>query len=199
VSPPRINPLPVAEWGDDARRALAAFSQDAARLFLSGDADAPRPPNVLGTLMRHPSLAGRWLAYNAELLERPVLDPRLRELAVLRVAWRTRSTYEWLQHIRVAQSLGVTAAEIDAVAGLSENPSWTPLEAAVLTATDELLGGFAVSDATWERLADHLDERRLVELVFVVGSYTCLAMAFNAFGLALDPDLEPFTTFPVPT
>ena len=41
------------------------------------------------------------------------------------------------------------------------------------------------------RLAERFDERQLVELVFVVGTYTCLAMAFNSFGLELDDELDP--------
>ena len=48
-----------------------------------------------------------------------------------------------------------------------------------------------ISDETWARLAEHLDERQLIEVVFTVGTYTCLAMAFNSFGLQLDPELQP--------
>ena len=40
------------------------------------------------------------------------------------------------------------------------------------------------------RLAEELDQPQLVELVFVIGTYTCLAMAFNSFELELDPDLR---------
>ena len=63
------------------------------------------------------------------------------------------------------------------------------LDGTLLHATDELLDDHCVSDATWAELATHLDERQLVEVVFAVGTYTCLAMAFNSFGLELDPDL----------
>jgi hypothetical protein len=46
-------------------------------------------------------------------------------------------------------------------------------------------------------LAKQLDERQLVELVFVVGTYTALAMVFNSVGLQLDPELQPIAaTFP---
>ena len=30
-----------------------------------------------------------------------------------------------------------------------------------------------------------------MEVALVVGTYTCLAMAFNSFGIELDPDLDP--------
>ena len=76
--------------------------------------------------------------------------------------------------------------------------AWTPLEADLLAATDQLIDRYRIDDDTWARLAEHLDERQLVELVFVVGTYTGLAMAFNSFGLQLDPDLQRLATASLP-
>jgi len=149
--------------------------------------------------MHHPGLAGPFLAFNRVLLFTPALPPRLRELMVLRVAWRTRSTYEWVQHVRLAQGCGITPDEVDAIArGADTDATWTPLEADLLAATNELIDGYRVDDATWARLAEQLDERQLVEVVFVVGTYTCLAMAFNSFGLELDPELRTLAAPPLP-
>jgi 4-carboxymuconolactone decarboxylase len=190
----------MERWDDDARAALqAGFGKQAADRFLSPGPDAVRVPNVLTTLMHHPGLAGPFLAFNRVLLFTPALEPRLRELMVLRVAWRTRSTYEWVQHVRLAQACGVTHAEIEAIGlGAGGDAPWTPLEADLLAATDELIDGYRIDDETWARLAEHLDERRLVEVVFVVGTYTCLAMAFNSFGLELDPELRTLAAPPLP-
>jgi alkylhydroperoxidase family enzyme len=187
----RLAPLPREQWGDDVREALAAgFSPEVAGRFLAAGPGAIPVPNVLATLMHHPGLAGPFLAYNRVLLHRPVLDPRVRELAVLRVAWRTRSPYEWAQHVRIARGLGVTDDEIDAVVAGPDAGRWRPLERDVLTATDECVDHHRVGDDTWRRLAGELDDRQLVELVFVIGTYTCLAMAFNSFGLQLDEELQ---------
>jgi 4-carboxymuconolactone decarboxylase len=195
---PRLAPLPVERWDDDARAALqAGFGKEATDRFLSPGPDAIPVPNALTTLMHHPGLAGPFLAFNRVLLFTPALPPRLRELMVLRVAWRTRSTYEWVQHVRLAQGCGVTPAEIDAIA-LGADATWSPLEANVLAATDELIDRFRIDDRTWARLAEHLDERQLVEVVFVVGTYTCLAMAFKSFGLELDPELRTLAAPPLP-
>jgi len=186
---PRVPPLPIEEWGDDAVAALRAAWGDAAvdRLLAAG-ADVP---NVLGTLLRHPGLAGPFLAYNAVLLRRPAVEPRLRELMVLRVAWRTRSNYEWAQHVRIARSCGITDTEIDAIGRDDTDPGdWSALEAGLLAATDQLLDRHRIDDATWARLAEHLDERQLIEVAFVVGTYTCLAMVFNSVGIELDADLQ---------
>ena len=49
-----------------------------------------RRTRITARFMHHPALTGPWLRYNAQLLQRPALDPRHRELIVLRVAWRRR-------------------------------------------------------------------------------------------------------------
>ncbi len=72
------------------------------------------------------------------------------------------------------------------------------LESDLLAATDQLLDDYRVDDGTWARLAEQLDEHQLIELTFVVGTYTCLAMAFNTFGLELDPDLHTVDAPPLP-
>jgi 4-carboxymuconolactone decarboxylase len=166
--------------------------------LLSTEPGSTPMPNALSTLMHHPALAGPFLTYNNVLLQTPTLDPRARELIILRVAWRTRSRYEWVQHLRLAPRVGITPEEIAAVADGADADAWTPLEADLLAATDQLLDGYRVADDTWSRLAEQLDERQLVELVFVVGTYTALAMAFNSFGLQLDPDLQEIANTSLP-
>jgi alkylhydroperoxidase family enzyme len=196
---PRIAPLPKDEWSEEAAAALrAAYGDQAAERLLSGGPDVPRVPNVLTTMMRHPALAGPFLVYNAVLLNTPTLEPRLRELMILRVAWRTRSRYEWVQHVRIAAACGIAAQEADAIGRHGHAAGWTPLEADLLAATDQLLDGYRIDDATWARLADHLDERQLIEVAFVVGTYTGLAMAFNSLGLELDPELDDVAAPPFP-
>ena len=189
-------PLPREEWTDDAVAALRAGLGDAAtdRLLSSGT----RIPNVLATLMRHPGLAGPFLAYNSVLLSTPAVSPRHRELMILRVAWRTRSTYEWVQHVRMAQTCGISAEEIDAIARGTDASIWAPLEADLLAATDQLFDRYRIDDDTWARLAEHLDARQLIEVTFIVGTYAGLGMAFNSLGLELDPELDTVAAPPLP-
>ena len=71
-------------------------------------------------------------------------------------------------------------------------PVWEPRDAALLRAVDEIDTDRYVSDATWKLLAEHLDRQQLMDLVFTVGNYDLLCMAFNTFGLRLDPGQEGF-------
>ena len=187
---PRVEPLPREQWGDEVDDALrAAFAPEVAERFLSVGPDALALPEAISTMLHNPALARTWLTFNNVLLWSPTIEPRQRELMVLRVAWRARSDYEWLQHVRLAARYGITDDEIDAVATGRDAPSFSPLEQALLAATDQLLDHYRVDDATWSVLAEHFDRAQLVELVFVVGAYTSLAMAFKTFGLQLDAEL----------
>ena len=55
---------------------------------------------------------------------------------------------------------------------------------------DQLVDHFRIDDDTWARLAAQLDERQLVEVAFVVGTYACLAMLFNSVGIQLEAGIE---------
>jgi alkylhydroperoxidase family enzyme len=185
----RIAPRPRDTWDAPVRAALDhAFPADVADRFWQATAESGTVPVAIATMLHHPELTGPWLEFNNVLLWNGDLGHRCRELVVLRVAWRTRSNYEWTQHVRLAGQLGLTSEEIDAVATHGAAGAWTEAEAALLAATDELLDDHRVSDDTWARLAAHFDERARLEFVFVVGAYSCLAMVFNACRLPLEAD-----------
>jgi hypothetical protein len=81
----------------------------------------------------------------------------------------------------------------DEIARIAEGPGaggWSPLEAAMLAAVDELLVDAEIADATWAALAAELDRRQLMDLVFTVGAYDVLAMALKSFRVELDDDLR---------
>ncbi|MFI6772477.1 carboxymuconolactone decarboxylase family protein [Nocardia sp. NPDC050412] len=186
---PRLVPLPVHEW-DERTIAMLCGHVGAADRYLSGEPDAPRMPNILGVFAHHAELASAWLAFNGLLLERPALDPLDRELVILRVAWRSGSGYEWSQHARMAAGLGLDEHQIRAVRHGPAAPGWSPVQRLLLTTTDELLERHCVTDRTWTELARHFDERQLIELLFVAGSYLCLAMVFNSVALQPDPEID---------
>jgi len=90
----------------------------------------------------------------------------------------------------LAGDAGITP---DEVARIEEGPGatgWSPVDRAMITAVDELLGDAMVTDGTWEVLAAGLDVEQLMDLVFTVGAYDLLAMAFRSFDVQLDDDLK---------
>ena len=178
----RVAPLPAAQWTQEERDLLSGNLARADR-YLSGEPDAPPMPAILGLFARHPRVTGPWLAFSGTLLDAGTLEPRDRELLILRVAARARSHYEWAQHVRIAAAAGLTSRQITAVPDGPGAPGWTDRQRDLLNAADQLLDDHVIDDATWARLAAFLDERQLLELTFVVGSYACLAMVLNSVGL----------------
>jgi alkylhydroperoxidase family enzyme len=188
---PRIDPLPPAEWPREMRDALAALRPPEPRHpFPEPRDDRPKGLNVLGTLAVHPALARAFHTFNGHVLFATTLSVRQRELLVLRVAALRDAEYEWAQHAVLAADAGIDADEVARVKDGPGARGWSPLDAALLRAADELVADAAIGDATWFALAAELDERQLMDVVFTVGAYDALAMAFGSFGVELDDDLK---------
>ena len=174
----RVPPLPADEWDDAVDHALSGM--------LPAERRNPEAAgNLLATLVRHPKLTRAFLRFNGHLLYSSTLPPRLRELAVLRVAHVHGSEYEWHHHVRMGREVGLTDDVID---GIQRGEVSDELDQAIVRAVDELQDKSAVSDTTWAVLSDHLDERQRMDLVFTIGCYGALAMAINTFGV--EPDSE---------
>jgi AhpD family alkylhydroperoxidase len=186
----RIRPLPPDQWSDQMRQALAVLRPPDPRHPLPPRRnDRPKALNALGTLARHPELTRAFHTFNGHVLFGSTLQPRQRELLVLRVAAVRRSNYEWAQHVVLARDAGLDEEEIARIAVGPQAPDWSPLDRALLSAVDELVGDARVSDSTWAVLANELDDQQLMDVVFTVGAYEILAMAFRSFGVELDADL----------
>jgi alkylhydroperoxidase family enzyme len=185
----RIPPLPPEEWSPAMRAAIAALRPDNARLPAMRREGRPKALNALGTLARHPELAHAFNVFNGHLLFSSTLSERQRELVVLRVAALRQSEYEWRQHAVLAGDVGIDTEEIARVAEGPQAAGWSPLERAIVSAVDELVGDAMVADATWDVLVGSLRTEQIMDLVFTVGAYELLAMAFRSFGVELDDDL----------
>ncbi|MGH6951077.1 MAG: carboxymuconolactone decarboxylase family protein, partial [Vitreimonas sp.] len=87
-------------------------------------------------------------------------------------------------------------AEIDAIKQGPDAPLWSPADAALIRACDELHARPFVSDAAWAALRAHFSERQCMDIVFTAGQYTQVSMMLNTFGVqldegqTLDPDLD---------
>jgi 4-carboxymuconolactone decarboxylase len=191
VDEPRLAPLPPAEWPPEMKGALAALRVPNPRHpYPRRDPDRPKGLNALGLLARHPELTTAFHHLTGHLLFGTTLSPLARELLVLRVAAVRGAEYEWVQHVVLAGDAGLTGEDIDRVAEGPQAEGWSPFDGALVAAVDELLADARIEDATWKVLAAELDDRQLMDLVFTVGAYDLLAMAFRTFEVPLDADLE---------
>ena len=189
--PPRLAPIPAGEWPPEMRAALAALLPERATHPLPARTEGrPKGLNALGLLARHPALTHAYHTFNGHILFATTLTPRQRELAVLRVGWLRAAEYEWLQHAVLAGDAGITDEEVVRVAAGPDAPGWPEPDAALLRAVDELVSDAEIGDETWAALTRSLDDRQLMDLIFTVGAYDLLAMAFKSCRVPLDEDLR---------
>jgi len=186
----RIAPLPPVEWSAAMPAALAAIRPANPRHpYPARGGGRSKGLNALGLLAWHPALTEAFHTFTGHILFGTTLTVRQRELLILRVAAVRGAKYEWTQHSVLALDNGIDEAEIARVAVGPAAPGWSRLERALVSSVDELLADAKVQDATWEVLAADFDEQQLLDLIFTVGAYDLLAMAFRSCGIPLDADL----------
>jgi len=178
---PRVSPIGEADWSEEVRDQFASLARAGGEVF-----------NIFKTLAHHPKLMKRWLVFGNHVLAKNSLSPRDRELAILRIGWLCRAEYEWGQHVVIGRGVGLSDEEIERVAAGPDAPGWSPFEASLLTAVDELHADAMITDDTWRALSERYDTQQLMDFVFTVGQYNLVSMALNSFGVQLDDGLEGF-------
>lgn len=146
-------------------------------------------PDIFTVMHINPGLFWPWLLFASRLMPFGRLDGRTREKIILRTAWNCRSRYEWGQHVDLALRAGVRDDEIVRLARAPQEIA-DPCERALMTACDELCRGDTLGDATWATLAGHYDEKRMIEIMLLIGHYRMIAGFLNASGLVLEPPTE---------
>jgi 4-carboxymuconolactone decarboxylase len=174
VAQPRIEPVPSGQWDERLTRLLTA-----------SPGGMEEPMHLFTTLAHQPELFRRWLGFGGALLAGR-LPGRLRELVILRTAYRFDARYEWAHHIELAETQGISGAEMAALGGDLAVLDWDPFERAALAAVDETKDAGAVSDRTWALLAHQLESADLVELVMLVGHYVLLSTVMRSLRLPLE-------------
>ena len=74
----------------------------------------------------------------------------------------------------------ITPEEIEWVIEGSSGVGWPRHEKALLTAVEELLSNYMISDETWAVLGESWNEAQLMELPVLVGTYLSTAMQQNS-------------------
>ena len=128
-----------------------------------------------------------WMRWGGTLLRDLALDPLLRELAILRVAQLSDVTYEWVQHVPIARSVGATDEMIHAL-GRDEIGAdcFTADQRIVLRFTTEAVRDVCPPDDATTALIGLLPPREVVELLMVIGQYMMIARVAAVADLDVD-------------
>ena len=179
LTAPRIEPVVLAQATPEIRAMLdpSGSGRDIA--------------GVYRTFARHPRLYVPRQILSEYIRTKSTLSPRVREMLILRIGWRCQSAYEWAAHAPAGRRAGLTNDEIRMLAR-SGYDGWNPADTAIVRAADELFDEDVISDATWKALDDQFDERQLLDVLITTGGYRMVSMVLNTFGVAAEPNSEPF-------
>jgi alkylhydroperoxidase family enzyme len=122
-----------------------------------------------------------------------VLEPRLRETVILRVAKLSDSEYELHHHRTLGKSVGLTDDELQAIENRSYD-SLEPLLAAAARFTDEVVTQVSPSDVTLAELRGLTTDQIVTNIVLTIGCYMSIARLVAVAGI--EPDSEALEHLP---
>jgi 4-carboxymuconolactone decarboxylase len=128
---------------------------------------------------RHLSRLGEYLRWGSSL------PPALSELAICLTARHLRAGYEWHAHAPLALEAGVPPAAIEAIRTGAVPSIIAADQALVYRAISELINMKRLSSTVFTEAIAAFGERGVVELGTIVGYYTAIGNALNAFEVTL--------------
>jgi 4-carboxymuconolactone decarboxylase len=179
VTAPRIAPL-EPPYAPDVEQMLLKWMPPGSGI---------EPLTLFRTLAVHDELSTRMRPLGAGILGHGRIAPRERELIIMRACARAGAEYEWGVHATAfGVSVGLNGAELAATAAASaDDPLWSPPDAQLIRAVDELHDTNTVSDELWAELAERFSDDQLLEVVITAGWYRLLSYVINAARIQLEP------------
>jgi alkylhydroperoxidase family enzyme len=129
----------------------------------------------------------------------PVLEPKLRAMAIMRTGYAQQSHFVFSQNCKGARAAGVDEAKIRAIPFWTVSDVFTPEERAVLAFADaHALEGGRVHDEVFAALRRTFSEEQVLALAFTVSFFAMHARASRALKLEYDDVPERIVEIPAP-
>lgn len=149
-----------------------------------------RPPlNLYRMLPRAGVLAEHFLMMGGAIRNDLSLDPKIRELAIVRVGLMTGAAYEVHHHKHIARSVGATEQELAAVIE-GAYQSFEPQISAALLYTDAVCTEVRASDDAFRSAKEALGIDHVAQLTMVVGYYLMAASFLRNFDIKIEDHLD---------
>jgi 4-carboxymuconolactone decarboxylase len=177
---PRFAELTPAQL-DDQQRPIADRILKFSRIGLSG------PYHIW---LRSPQAAKSIIDLMDYVRFQSSVPNRLREFSIMIQGRLWRSQVEWSSHYQPAIKAGVSAETLAALRMNKRPSTMQPDEAAVYDFCTELFTRHAVSDATYARLHQFLNDQQIVDLTVLQGLYVTAAATMAMADQGLPPNLD---------
>jgi 4-carboxymuconolactone decarboxylase len=137
-----------------------------------------------GVLMHVPGLAGRVAALEDYFRFDAALPPADRELVIMATAREMNARYPWARHEARGREVGTRTEAIEAVRLNGTLEQLTERERLLVEVVRTLLRTHALPDALYTQALAELGRQQLIETVGLVGHYSLIGLAVNAFDVA---------------
>jgi alkylhydroperoxidase family enzyme len=114
------------------------------------------------------------------------IDPKLREMIILRTATVLNAPYEWQANTQMARNTGLSASEINAAGSIGPVAGINPEYVLICKATDELTTAGTLRDETLRKLLDKYGEMISRKLVLMIAWFNLLSRFLNGCRVPLE-------------
>jgi alkylhydroperoxidase family enzyme len=145
--------------------------------------------NVYKLLLHSPALAQTWFDHNGAVRWKTELTGRLREIVIIRIAYLNGIDYVLAQHVPgLAVAEGLTLAECDALADWRAGDLFDARERAALAYAEAMTMSTSVPDQVFAEVRRHFNDREIVELSVLIGTYIMHNRVMKALAIDLEPE-----------
>src|ERR1700749_2299833 len=145
--------------------------------------------NVYKLLLHSPALAQTWFDHNGAVRWKTELSGRLREIVIIRIAHLNGVDYVLAQHVPgLAVAEGLTLAECDALVDWRATDLFDARERAALASAEAMTLATSVPDDVFAEVRRHFNDREIVELSVLVGTYIMHNRVMKALAIDLEPE-----------
>jgi 4-carboxymuconolactone decarboxylase len=141
-------------------------------------------------MLRSPQAAEQIINLMDYLRFQSSVPNRLKEFSIMIQGRLWRSQVEWASHYQPALKAGVSEETLAQLKANMRPTSMQPDEAAVYDFCTELYTRHAVSDATYGRLHEFLNDQQIVDLTLLQGLYVTAASVMAMANQGLPPGWE---------
>ena len=163
--------------GDDTK------DPDAQAIFKDLRARGTEPLNLHRIYANAPKIARRMSATAAALRNDAIVPRADRELIILRATQLMHGEYPHEEHIPMAMSCGITAAQIEALPKWRDSKVYSDRQRAILAYADGMVSAAGVDDATFATMTRFFNTQEIVELTFNAALYGATSQISRALGV----------------
>ncbi len=143
-------------------------------------------------LLHSPKLAEKLLPMVPFAREGTVIDPKLRQIAILTAVREHDANYVWAAQVDVARRVGLREPVIDVLRVKGDPADLPPAERDIVRYMRQLMRTNRVEQPVFDALKDRHGLQWLVELTTVANFYVALCGVVNAFDVPVPPEGDRF-------